>query len=243
MIALYIPMQPSSKTPRMAWSRCSASPSSAPRAPILGVVSVERPVLDRPRVARVVVDAPLREPLRAAPRARSRPRSPRSRSCCTGCRPWSASRSGSACRRGPATRRSSWRASGSGRGASSGPARTWLVYCHTASATTSGASGSILRKTSMPARLAVDEAVLLHGVVRRGRARSRAPSSREGPVHGRLERLPARASRRWLAESRESPLATRTTSFAPGFTVLMGLLLLYFSSIGKTGFSMGVPPM
>ncbi len=30
------------------------------------------------------------------------------------------------------------------------PARTWLVYSHTASATTSGASGSILRKIWIP---------------------------------------------------------------------------------------------
>ena len=30
------------------------------------------------------------------------------------------------------------------------PARTWWEYCQTASATTSGASGSIFRKTAMP---------------------------------------------------------------------------------------------
>ena len=92
-----------------------------PARAILGVVAVERPILDRLGMARVVADAPLGEPL-AEPSARE--------AVLEVLAPDRAVRDPGLrqrrvhvehARRGPATRRSSWRASGSARDAWSGP--------------------------------------------------------------------------------------------------------------------------
>ena len=112
-------------------------------------------------------------------------------------------------RRGPATGRSSWRRSGSARDGGAGPARTWWLYCQTASATTSGASRSIAGEDVHAHALAGDEAVAarrVHGMARAGPSRraARTPPRR------------CRSSSAWagqpsrFAVSRRSPLATRT---------------------------------
>ena len=82
------------------------------------------------------------------------------------------------------------------------------MYCHTASATTSGTDGIDLAERLDAVDLAVEEAVLRHRVVRM--------AADDGAVEVRRRRASTAASRAScagqhtrLADSRESPLATR----------------------------------
>ena len=122
MIALYIPMQPSSKTPMIAWSRLQLLAERDAARAVLGVVRRRTSGPRSPgRGSCRGRSGPLVEPLpepsareavlevlapdRAVRDARLRQRRVDVQHA----------------RRDPATRRSSWRASGSGRGASSAP--------------------------------------------------------------------------------------------------------------------------
>ena len=98
-------------------------------------------------------------------------------------------------------RRSSWRRRRIGPRWVRSPASTWWLYCHTASTTSSGASGGSRLNTSMPVALAVDEAV--PGAVVDGVA-AHAPSSRTTSTAARRRRL--RAAAAW-ASTRRSPRA------------------------------------
>jgi hypothetical protein len=116
----------------------------------------------------------------------------------------------------------------------------WLVYSQTASATTSGASGSILRKIWMPRAWPSMKPCFFSASYAWPRE-IRAPSS-PNALSTAFSRACWAGQQRWFAERRESPLATRTTCFEPGLAELVALMSDYFSS-GKVGFSIGFPPM
>ena len=90
------------------------------------------------------------------------------------------------------------------------PASTWLEYSHTASATMSGASRSILRKSSMPRACPSMKPCFFSGSY--GCPRTiRAPESANAAPTA-VSSASCAGQQRWFAESRESPLATRMTS-------------------------------
>jgi len=84
------------------------------------------------------------------------------------------------------------------------PGRTWLVYCHTASATTSGTAGSICRNASMPWIWLSRSRAGPPG--RRGGRGQRAVEVREGTRHRGLEGLLRRPAH---AIGREPGIPTR----------------------------------
>ena len=148
-IALNIPMQPSSKTPRIAWSLRSCSPSAMPRARSASKLAPNV----RSSTARAWLLSwsirPLSSHRRSALRAKPSSKSSlqielygipafvsEALTLSIPTRPGHSPLQFASVRIGPLCFVS--------------PARTWLVYSHTASATTSGAFGSILRKIWMP---------------------------------------------------------------------------------------------
>ena len=87
------------------------------------------------------------------------------------------------------------------------PGSTWLVYCHTASTTTMGVVGSIWRNASMPAAWLSRKPWPFAGIDR--------VAADHAAAEVREDRVTVASSAAWagqhtrLAESRESPLATR----------------------------------
>jgi hypothetical protein len=95
------------------------------------------------------------------------------------------------------------------------PGSTWCEYCHTASATTTGANGSIREKTSIPSFCEPMKPCPSFGLnlcARTTRNPSRATA---------LEKARSMAScagqHTLFAEGRRSPLATRSTVLRGGF--------------------------
>ena len=87
------------------------------------------------------------------------------------------------------------------------PASTWWLYCQTASATISGASGGIERNTSSPIRCELMNPCPVAGSTSFARTTVQPRSANAAVTSASIEAWVGQPA--WFADSRRSPLATR----------------------------------